>query len=64
MMRAGLWPFCANALKSNRPDVNAIRNTQAMDAVLLLMQKLGYVQDIPRNFADLRFLDRTQAALQ
>lgn len=50
-----------HALKSNRPDVNAVRNTQAMDAVLLLMQKLGYVQDIPRNFADLRFLDRAQA---
>ncbi len=51
------------ALLSNRPSVNAIRNTAAMDQVLTLMQKLGYVKEIPTGFADLSFLDRAQKAV-
>jgi ABC-type nitrate/sulfonate/bicarbonate transport system substrate-binding protein len=49
------------ALTVNRPNVNALRNTDAMQQVLGLMQKLGYIKDIPTNFADLSFLDRVQA---
>jgi ABC-type nitrate/sulfonate/bicarbonate transport system substrate-binding protein len=52
------------ALTVNRPNVDAIRNTDAMQAVLKLMQKLGYVEQLPQNFAELRFLDRAQAALR
>ncbi|MEY2538986.1 MAG: sulfonate transport system substrate-binding protein [Verrucomicrobiota bacterium] len=48
------------ALHANRPDVNAIRNVKAMEQVLTLMQKLGYIREIPRHYADLRFLDRAQ----
>jgi ABC-type nitrate/sulfonate/bicarbonate transport system substrate-binding protein len=50
----------SRALRINRPNVDAIRNTEAMQQVLGLMQKLGYVRQLPRNFADLRFLDRAQ----
>ncbi len=49
------------ALAVNRPDVDAVRNRDAMDAILALMQRLGYVGERPRGFADLRFLDRAQA---
>jgi NitT/TauT family transport system substrate-binding protein len=48
------------ALRANRPDVNAIRNVEAMQQVLGLMQKLGYIREIPRHYVDLRFLDRAQ----
>jgi ABC-type nitrate/sulfonate/bicarbonate transport system substrate-binding protein len=45
------------ALRVNRPNVDAIRNGTAMKQVLTLMQKLGYVQHLPQNFAELCFLD-------
>ena len=48
------------ALRANRPDVNAIRNVEAMQQVLGLMQKLGYIREVPRSYADLRFLDCAQ----
>lgn len=48
------------ALESNRPEADAIRHTDSMQHILSLMQKLGYIQDIPSNFSDLRFLDRAQ----
>ena len=48
------------ALRANRPDVNAIRNTEAMGQVLKLMRDLGYVSEIPRNFSDLSFLDNAR----
>ncbi len=48
------------ALRFNRPDVNAIRNTDAMGQVLRLMQELGYVRTLPSGFSDLRFLDQAQ----
>ncbi len=50
------------ALCSNRPCTNAVRNGDAMDQVLLLMQRLGYVETLPRNFTDLRFLDQASPA--
>lgn len=46
------------ALRANRPDVNAVRNTGAMAQVLKLMRDLGYVSEIPSNFSDLSFLDK------
>jgi ABC-type nitrate/sulfonate/bicarbonate transport system substrate-binding protein len=48
------------ALAVNRPDVNAIRNGAAMSMVLTLMQRLGYVDEVPHGFDDLRFLDHAQ----
>jgi ABC-type nitrate/sulfonate/bicarbonate transport system substrate-binding protein len=50
-----------NALSVNRPDVDAIRNGAAMSMVLTLMQRLGYVDEFPQGFDDLRFLDHAQA---
>ncbi|HMP77250.1 MAG TPA: ABC transporter substrate-binding protein [Kiritimatiellia bacterium] len=49
------------ALRSNLPDANAIRNEDSMQRILQLMQRLGYVAEIPSNFSDLRFLDQVQA---
>ena len=48
------------ALRTNRPDVDAIRNTDVMQTILGLMQQLGYVDHQPAGFADLRFLDHAQ----
>lgn len=52
------------ALRANRPNVDALRNTEIMETILRLMQKLGYVDAIPRNFADLSFLDRAQKSAE
>lgn len=50
------------SLRANQPNANAIRNAASMEQVLQLMKRLGYVQSMPSNFADFRFLDRAQAA--
>jgi NitT/TauT family transport system substrate-binding protein len=50
--------FIRKALNVNKPDMNAIRNNRAMDGVISLMMKLGYIRKIPTNFSDLTFLDR------
>jgi len=55
--------FIERALEANRPDVDAIRNTGAMDEILALMRRLGYVSETPRDYRDLSFLDEAQAAL-
>jgi NitT/TauT family transport system substrate-binding protein len=52
------------ALQVNRPSVDAIRNTDAMEKILGLMQTLGYIRERPKNFIDLSFLDRALAAAQ
>jgi hypothetical protein len=52
------------ALQVNRPNVDAIRNGTAIKQVLTLMQKLGYVQHLPQNFAELRFLGRAQQTIR
>jgi ABC-type nitrate/sulfonate/bicarbonate transport system substrate-binding protein len=49
------------ALAVNRPDIDAIRNGAAMNMVLKLMQRLGYVDEVPHEFDDLRFLDHAQS---
>jgi ABC-type nitrate/sulfonate/bicarbonate transport system substrate-binding protein len=51
------------ALRLNRPEINAIRNTAVMNQVLALMQKLGYVEHLPKNFVELSFLGRAQKRL-
>jgi ABC-type nitrate/sulfonate/bicarbonate transport system substrate-binding protein len=47
------------ALLANRPDAQAIRNDEAMSAILTLMADLGYVETTPssQSYRDLRFLD-------
>jgi ABC-type nitrate/sulfonate/bicarbonate transport system substrate-binding protein len=58
----GLHPrFILKALQQNQPDVDAIRNVEAMRSVMTLMQKLGYVDRRPENFTDLSYLDAVQA---
>ena len=56
--------FIRNALKHNQPDVDAIRNTNAMDTVLSLMMKLGYIKKYPVNYIDLSFLDKAKETLK
>lgn len=48
------------ALGANKPNVNAVRNTESMGMVLGLMKKLGYVQTLPQDYANLSFLDIAQ----
>jgi ABC-type nitrate/sulfonate/bicarbonate transport system substrate-binding protein len=55
--------FIKEALKVNQPDVNAIRNTQAMENVLTFMTKLGYINRHPKNYTDLTFLDKASRIL-
>lgn len=55
--------FIDHALQRNRPDANAIRNQEAMEAVLSLMVRLGYIDSVPSGFSDLSFLDRTAASV-
>ena len=50
------------ALQVNRPDVNAIRNTDTMNTILGFMRELGYIDVIPHGFADLSFLNSAQDA--
>jgi NitT/TauT family transport system substrate-binding protein len=60
----GIHPrFIIQALKKNRPNVDAIRNQQAMDQVLALMLRLGYLQSIPEGYKDLSFLDQAERDL-
>jgi ABC-type nitrate/sulfonate/bicarbonate transport system substrate-binding protein len=49
--------FIRKALDVNKPNINAIRNQTAMQGVLELMAKLGYIRDVPANYVNLRFLD-------
>jgi ABC-type nitrate/sulfonate/bicarbonate transport system substrate-binding protein len=53
--------FIEYALGRNAPDVFAIRNEWAMEEILALMVRLGYVKRAPSGFADQRFLDRAAA---
>jgi NitT/TauT family transport system substrate-binding protein len=53
--------FILAALKKNQPNIDAIRNHEAMKNVMTLMQKLGYVDRRPEQFSDLSFLDRVAA---
>lgn len=52
-----------DALRRNLPNVNALRNDQAIQRVMDLMLSLGYVARRPQQFLDLRFLDHAQTQL-
>jgi hypothetical protein len=55
----GLSPeIIRKALKVNRPNVNAIRNQAAMDQVIQLMIKRGYIERPPTRYKDLSFMDK------
>jgi ABC-type nitrate/sulfonate/bicarbonate transport system substrate-binding protein len=54
--------FIREALRRNLPRVDAIRNRGAIDRILALMVRLGYVDRIPSGFTDLSFLDAVQSA--
>jgi NitT/TauT family transport system substrate-binding protein len=59
----GIHPrFIREALRRNLPRVDAIRNRAAIDRILALMVRLGYVDRIPSGFTDLSFLDAVQSA--
>ena len=42
------------ALERNRPDIDALRNREAMDGVVSLMMRLGYIDHRPADCTDLR----------
>jgi len=50
------------ALKVNRPNPNAIRNQAAMDQVIALMIKRGYIDRPPTRYKNLSFLDKVVAS--
>ena len=52
--------FISRALHVNPPAIDGIRNLATMDRILMFMKTLGYIDRIPRNFADLRFLDAVE----
>jgi ABC-type nitrate/sulfonate/bicarbonate transport system substrate-binding protein len=49
--------FIERAIRHHPPDVNAIRNREAIEGVLSLMAELGYVDEPRADFIDLSFLD-------
>lgn len=58
----GVHPkFILQALERNRPNVDAIRNEEAMDHILSLMLRLGYISNKPKEYKDLSFLNKAQS---
>jgi len=54
----GIAPrFIQTALTHCRPNVHALHNQQAMNAVLALMQQVGYLERAPTNYFDTTVLD-------
>jgi len=53
--------FIREALDRNLPSVDAIRNREAMDAIVELMLELGYLTSAPRDYVDLSFLEAATA---
>lgn len=56
--------FIHASLYVNQPDVEAIRNKDAMTGVLSLMLKLGYINKLPTNYCDFTFLDKATGSLK
>ncbi|MFO0748453.1 MAG: ABC transporter substrate-binding protein [Myxococcota bacterium] len=52
------------ALGQNGPHIDALASHDAMEAILALMQRLGYVAGHPHGFADLRFLAEAKRRLE
>jgi len=50
------------ALAVNRPDPRAILNQDAMDRIIELMIKRGYLQVPPKAYKDLSYLEKASAA--
>lgn len=50
------------ALTANRPDPRAILNQDAMDRIIELMIKRGYIQVPPKAYKDLSFLEKALSA--
>ena len=53
--------FIREAFDHNLPRVDAIRNRDAMNAILELMIELGYIASVPRDYIDLSFLEAATA---
>jgi ABC-type nitrate/sulfonate/bicarbonate transport system substrate-binding protein len=55
----GIAPrFIRAALNHCRPNVHALHNKTARDAVLTLMQQMGYLEQMPTTYLDTSALDR------
>jgi NitT/TauT family transport system substrate-binding protein len=54
--------FIEAALKTNAPDLHAVRNAAPMSRILSLMRDLGYLERVPDGVVDLRFLDALPAS--
>lgn len=50
------------SLDSNKPNVDALRNTDAMKRIIELMKELRYVESDSSQYLDLSFLDGVRAA--
>jgi len=55
--------FITEALNVNKPRVEALRNKKAMEEVLSLMMKLGYIKRLPEDYIDLTFLDNANQTI-
>lgn len=51
------------ALDANKPNVDALRNTDAMKQIIDLMKQLGYVEEDSSQYLDLSFLDQARTAV-
>jgi len=56
--------FIRNALRANKPNLQALENTQAIQSVLGLMTKMGYIASAPRErFYEGSFLKEATAGI-
>jgi ABC-type nitrate/sulfonate/bicarbonate transport system substrate-binding protein len=53
--------FIEQALTHNAPQVDAIRQEAAVERILSLMVRLGYLEETPSGFLDLSFLEKMEA---
>jgi ABC-type nitrate/sulfonate/bicarbonate transport system substrate-binding protein len=56
--------FIKESLSRNLPNIDALRSKKAMDEILQLMCRLGYIRNPPTDILDLSFLDRIAAQQQ
>jgi NitT/TauT family transport system substrate-binding protein len=49
--------YIAAAIQANPPAVYGVRNAGTMRTILAFMTSLGYMNEIPEGFVDLRFMD-------
>jgi ABC-type nitrate/sulfonate/bicarbonate transport system substrate-binding protein len=53
--------FIRAALGQNRPNVQALASTGAMNQILDLMQQLGYLRERPTDYVDLQYLQELKS---